>query len=63
MNGPEIKARIEEINLENKKLITPDIWVINTAIQENLKEIAKLQAECPHEDDGTGVCKWCYTKL
>ena len=22
MNGPEIKARIEEINLENKKLIT-----------------------------------------
>lgn len=63
MNGPEIKARIEEINKKNKELLSPNFWVLNNTVQENLKEIAKLQSQCEHEDDGNGCCKWCYLVL
>ncbi len=61
MTGEEIFSLVVNKEQEIEELLDPTTFVRNMAIEQLEKEIASLQAKCPHEFV-EGVCKFCKKK-
>lgn len=58
MTPLEIQQKIINNNALIQELMTPNIFTLNNAIRDLLKENAALQAQCPHMFVD-GYCKYC----
>ena len=58
MTPLEIQQKIINNNLRIQELMTPNIFTLNNAIRDLLKENAELQKQCPHMFVG-GYCRYC----
>lgn len=63
MTGPEIQKIIEENNSEIEKLLLVDTFVLNKEIHRLISLNEKYQKQCPHEDNGKGICKYCMAEM
>ena len=61
MERSEIKERIDELLDEVKAAISVNTFVLNTDVEEKMKEIKELQDSCPHQFID-GCCAFCYKK-
>lgn len=59
MNNQQIKEKIDWNNRQIESLLNPNIFTLNNAVSELLKENDKLQELCTHEFED-GYCKYCY---
>ena len=58
MTPTEIREKIDANNLAIELLLTPNNFVLNTAIRDLIKENLELQDMCPHKFVN-GVCCYC----
>ena len=58
MNGLQIKKEIDFRNKLIEEALTPNVFTLNNTVAGLLKEISKLQEQCPHEWDN-GYCIYC----
>ena len=61
MERSEIKERIDELLDEVKAAISVNTFVLNTDVEEKMKEIKELQDSCVHQFVD-GCCTFCYKK-
>jgi guanylate kinase len=61
MERSEIKERIDELLDEVKAAISVNTFVLNTDVEEKMKEIKELQDSCSHQFVD-GCCTFCYKK-
>ena len=59
MTNLEIKERIDFLNKQIEKFLSPNKFTLNNVILELQKEIWELQEECNHEYK-EGYCEYCY---
>ena len=58
MTPIEIHNKIIENNKQIENLLNPNIFTLNNAVKNLLKENADLQAQCPHKFV-KGYCEYC----
>ena len=63
MTGAQIKQAIDDNNSKIEKLLTNDTFVLNADVYYLMSLNDKYRKECPHEDDGTGICKYCMADI
>lgn len=63
MTGAEIKQAIDETNAQIEKLLVNDTFVLNSEVYYLMSLNDTRRKECPHEDDGTGICKYCMADI
>ena len=59
MTQLQIKEKIDTNNKILETLMTPNVFTLNNAVSELLKENAELQAICEHSYED-GYCIYCY---
>lgn len=59
MTPMEIHSKIIENNKQIENLLNPNIFTLNNAVKNLLKENAALQAQCPHSFKD-GYCEYCF---
>jgi len=59
MTPMEIHNKIDRNNEIIREFISPNVFTLNNAVSELLKENKELQKQCPHcfKD---GYCEYCY---
>lgn len=64
MTGQEIKTLIDENNLKIEQILTVTSFVLNKEVHRLIEENKALAVLCTnHEDDGTGLCKFCLKQI
>ena len=64
MTPEEIRENIDKNNAMIESLLVNNYFTLNKEIQQLTKTNEELAALCvDHEDDGTGVCKYCLKNL
>ena len=61
MTDVERKERIDFLNQQIEKCLSPNIFTLNNIVLELQKEIWDLQQECNHKYN-EGYCEYCYKK-
>ena len=59
MTNLEIKEKIDQNNKIIETLFNPNIFTLNNAVSELLKENDELQKQCTH-NFVDGYCEYCY---
>lgn len=59
MTNLEIKEKIDQNNKIIETLFSPNIFTLNNAVSELLKENDELQKQCTH-NFVDGYCEYCY---
>lgn len=59
MTDVERKERIDFLNQQIEKCLSPNIFTLNNIVLELQKEIWDLQQECNHKYN-EGYCEYCY---
>ena len=59
MTNLEIKEKIDQNNKIIETLFSPNIFTLNNAVSELLKENDELQKQCTHSFID-GYCEYCY---
>lgn len=59
MTSLEIKEKIDQNNKIIETLFSPNIFTLNNAVSELLKENDELQKQCTH-NFVDGYCEYCY---
>lgn len=59
MTDVERKERIDFLNQQIEKCLSPNIFTLNNTVLELQKEIWDLQQECNHKYN-EGYCEYCY---
>lgn len=59
MTNLEIKEKIDQNNKIIETLFSPNIFTLNNAVSELLKENDELQKQCTHSFVD-GYCEYCY---
>ena len=59
MTNLEIKEKIDQNNKIIETLFSPNIFTLNNAVSELLKENDELQKQCTHSFV-EGYCEYCY---
>jgi len=57
----QIKTKIDMNNELIESLFDPTGFVLDKRIQSLMEENDRLRAECVHDYDEDGVCKYCYS--
>lgn len=57
--GLEIKEKIDFNNKLIQEALTPNMFTLNTTVNDLLAENRKLQKKCPHEFDEEDFCIYC----
>lgn len=63
MTGMEIKRAIEDNNSKIEKLLINDTFVLNSEVYSLMSLNDNYRKECPHEDNGIGICKYCMADI
>lgn len=63
MTGAEIKQAIDDNNAEIERILSKDTFVLDPRISMFMALNEQYRIECPHEDDGTGICKYCMADI
>lgn len=61
MTGPEIKAKIDDLELQIRQVINPGEFVLNQSLMDLLQQEKELRMQCPHEYENRR-CIYCYKK-
>ena len=59
MTGAKIKEQIDRNNELIQTMMSPNIFTLNNAVADLLKENEKLQEQCAHKFED-GYCVYCY---
>jgi hypothetical protein len=71
MNNEERREKVSSLFEELDNIFDPSIFIFQERNQEILKEIAKLQNECPHSNKDNYIvnaceeifCPYCFKKM
>jgi hypothetical protein len=64
MTGQEIRDLINENNLKIEQILSVTSFVLNKEVHRLIGENKALADLCiNHEDDGTGLCKYCLKQI